>query len=466
MKCLVIVDSGAIARWKRECIERLRAVNDVEVTLDDPKNGWAGVVLDLREASVPSPSAQTEAECWYFCDAEGRPLGKLPAAAEIACGSPTFTIALRARRKDGPDVVLRSGRFKALYSYSRSLRVALGECMRWPVICLAAPASVQRIEAATASAEAVRFSRVRFLLRQFRLFAAHAYRHLFVDTRWRVGVVRDIPASFLSEHYLPDVEWLRGQPNFFADPFVLRCNDGAFILGERLDGVTRNGFIAGVAVDTEGRIVDRRTVLRGSSHLSYPYVFKDGDDWYMVPESADEHRIVLYRAEDFPYSWTRAATLIDGIAACDSTILRHSGLWWLFCTDRSRDSTLNLFLFYARELTGPWTPHRANPVKTDVRSARPAGMPFVVDGALYRPGQDCAESYGSAISFNRVRTLNELEYVEEEVSRSTLSGVHTISYADGIVAIDSKRDVLAAPSLVARRIGNLAGRVLRMKHAG
>jgi hypothetical protein len=466
MRCLVLVDRGVIARWKAKCIEQLRAENDVELQRDDSQSGWSGVLLDVRAASVPSVGASTDTECWYFCDAEGRPLGKFPGAAEIASGSPTFSIALRARRPDGTDVVLRSGRFKALYSYSRSMHVALGECARWPAICAAsAPASHQVVPPA-ASASTPRFSMVRFLLRQLRLFAAHAYRHFFLDTRWRVGVVHDTPASFLADRYLPDVEWLHGQPNFFADPFVLRCNDGAFILGERLDGATRNGFIGGIAVDSQGRIVERRTILRGNSHLSYPYVFKDGDEWYMVPESAAERCIVLYRATEFPYSWTRVATLIDGIAACDSTILRHGGRWWLYCTDCTRDSTLNLFLFHARELTGPWTPHPANPVKSDVCSARPAGMPFVVDGALYRPGQDCAESYGSAITFNRVTMLNELEYREEEVSRSTMSGVHTISYADGIVAIDSKRDVLAPPSLVARRLGKLAGRVLRMKHAG
>ncbi len=36
----------------------------------------------------------------------------------------------------------------------------------------------------------------------------------------------------------------------------------------------------------------------------------------------------------------------------------------------------------------PWVAHARNPVKTDARSARPGGTPFVVDGVLYRPGQD------------------------------------------------------------------------------
>ena len=418
------------------------------------------IVLDLRGGTPVSAGS------WYFCDGQGRPLGDLPGAREIAAGSPTIEMQLRSRGVDGRDALLRSGRFKSLYAYSRSMEVALRECMRWPSICLDASVTARPLgnrQSDEAPAESLPIAR--FLLCQSGAFLAHVYRHLFVDARWRVGVVRDSPASFLSRQYRPKIEWLREQRDFFADPFVLRCDEGAFILGESLDATTRNGFITAVAVDAGGCIVDRRTVLRCKSHLSYPYVFKDGDDWYLVPESAEQRCIALYSAVEFPYEWTRVATLIDGIAACDSTIIRHEGRWWLFCTDRSRDSNLNLFLFHAQQLTGPWTPHVANPVKTDVRSTRPAGMPFVVDGALYRPAQDCAESYGAAIRFNRVCKLNEREYEEEEVVASVLSGMHTISYADGIVAVDAKREVFASPRLIARRLSMLAARALRVSHA-
>jgi hypothetical protein len=463
MNCMVLTGGGAPARWKRECIELLRARNDVEIAPDDRQPPAADVILDLRTASIAS-GAPARGERWYFCDGEGRALGRFPGAAEIASGSRTFTIQLRARRSDGRDAVLRSGRFKALYSYRRSMKVALRECVRWPSICLALPNTEHRIVDPPASQSAPRFSMLKLMTRQIGLFTAHVYRHLFEDTKWRVGVIRDAPASFLAQHYRPDVEWISPEGEFFADPFVLHSNGRAIILGETLDAATRNGFIAGIAVDTRGHIVERRTVLRTGTHLSYPYVFKDGDDWYMVPESAAERRIVLHRAIEFPFSWTRVGTLIDGIAACDSTIFRHQGRWWLYCTDRSRDANLNLFLYYADVLTGPWTAHPANPVKTDIASARPAGMPFVVNGSLYRPAQDCAASYGSSIVFHRVVKLSETEYEEEAVSRSA-SGVHTISYADGIVAIDSKSDVVAPPGLVARRLSGLVLRVFGAGHA-
>ena len=40
-------------------------------------------------------------------------------------------------------------------------------------------------------------------------------------------------------------------------------------------------------------------------------------------------------------------------------------------------------------------------VKTDVRSARPAGTPFVYQGELYRPAQDCSRTYGGSIVIHR-----------------------------------------------------------------
>jgi hypothetical protein len=52
---------------------------------------------------------------------------------------------------------------------------------------------------------------------------------------------------------------------------------------------------------------------------------------------------------------------------------------------------------HADTITGPWIPHARWPVKIDIRGARPAGMMFNLDGRLFRPAQDCAETYGAGI---------------------------------------------------------------------
>jgi hypothetical protein len=73
---------------------------------------------------------------------------------------------------------------------------------------------------------------------------------------------------------------------------------------------------------------------------------------------------------------------------------------------------------------------------------------FRVGGELYRPSQNCSESYGGSVTLNRVRILSPTAFAEEYVltvppianSRYPL-GLHTIAFADGFVVIDGKTRV-------------------------
>jgi hypothetical protein len=87
-----------------------------------------------------------------------------------------------------------------------------------------------------------------------------------------------------------------------------------------------------------------------------------------------------------------------------------------------------------------------NPVKTDVRSSRPAGAFVRVDGELYRPAQDCALRYGSAIAINRVVALDEQRFREEvafvlrpDPNGPFPDGMHTINGLGDVTVIDGQR---------------------------
>jgi hypothetical protein len=103
-----------------------------------------------------------------------------------------------------------------------------------------------------------------------------------------------------------------------------------------------------------------------------------------------------------------------------------------------------LHLYHAPTPMGPWTPHRRNPVVSDVRSARPAGTLFQRSGAWYRPSQDCSRSYGSALNIQRILRLDESTYLEETVGRVApdwapgLTGVHTVNALGGLTVIDAR----------------------------
>ena len=128
----------------------------------------------------------------------------------------------------------------------------------------------------------------------------------------------------------------------------------------------------------------------------------------------------------------------------DATLHRERGRWWMLVTvaEPGTDGYDELHLYSAERLTGAWLPHPSNPVKSDVRSARPAGRLFVRDGALYRPAQICAPLYGSGVSINRVLELAPDRYAEREEHHVVPAhaggalGLHTVNRAGALSVVD------------------------------
>lgn len=140
---------------------------------------------------------------------------------------------------------------------------------------------------------------------------------------------------------------------------------------------------------------------------------------------------------------TQKVTIFPRCELLDPTIFQWNGKWWLFALDESCSKNTDLHVYFAENWQGAWRAHPLNPVKTDIRSARPAGTPFVYDGKLYRPSQDCATHYGSATVVNEIMELSESDFYERPVTRvlplqdSGYSyGLHTISEVGPFTLID------------------------------
>jgi hypothetical protein len=205
---------------------------------------------------------------------------------------------------------------------------------------------------------------------------------------------------------------------FYADPFLFRRDDRRFIFFEDYECSCRRAEIRYVEIDERGGHCPPRAALRQDCHLSYPFVFEEGDSVYMLPETAGRRTIELYRAARFPGDWTLERVLLRDISATDATLVRHGGRLWLFAAvavDGGRPID-ELFVFSADSLEGEWEPHPMNPVVSDVRRARPAGRVFLRDGHLIRPAQDCSRSYGWRLVFNRIEALTPTDYREKPVA--------------------------------------------------
>ena len=231
---------------------------------------------------------------------------------------------------------------------------------------------------------------------------------------------------------------------FYADPFVVERDGRTWLFFEDYEYAEGRGVISCAEVGADGRLEPSEVVLETAGHLSYPYVFFDGDVAWMIPESAAEGTVQLYRATDFPHVWEPQAEIFAG-PALDSSVWQEDGLWWLFLTLREpRGGATMLWLFYAESLRGPWTFHPRNPISADVRWSRGAGAIHRRHGRLVRPSQDGSRGYGFSFSLNEITTLSPTAYQEHPIVTVTpdwapsLVATHTYNRSGPIEVTDAK----------------------------
>ena len=190
---------------------------------------------------------------------------------------------------------------------------------------------------------------------------------------------------------------------------------------EVLDRRTDKGCI-GLSTSATATVWDYwGIVLVEGFHLSYPYVFEWDGEWYMLPESYQAGAVTLYRSRSFPTVWERAAVLVDAPYLVDPSLLRHDGTWWLFAEANPKFRHDRLRLFFADELSGPWTEHPKSPlVDGDRRVARPAGRVIATDQGILRFAQDCSTDYGSGVRALQITTLTPTEYAEHELTSNPI----------------------------------------------
>jgi hypothetical protein len=250
----------------------------------------------------------------------------------------------------------------------------------------------------------------------------------------------------------------------YADPFVLEHGGRRHVFVEDIDARTGHGVISTFEVPRAGDDVDAEVVLQRPYHLSYPFVLSVGGVPYMIPESAQNRTVDLFRAVRFPQSWALSQTLLHDVAAVDATIVEHEGLFWLFANVLEHGTQYGdeLSVFHAPSLFDEWTPHPMNPVVSDVTRARPAGRLFRHEGSLIRPGQDSSRRYGGSVVLNRVDVLTEREYRETPIARlgpdwrRDNRGTHTYNREGTLAVVDGRRWVT--------RIASRRGRLVRRRH--
>lgn len=279
------------------------------------------------------------------------------------------------------------------------------------------------------------------------LLARKAWRRLRrrpTTEHWRLAIRsgNSLDVASASAPNLSGFRWIESpKGRFYADPFMLHEGGKDWVFFEDFDYATRRGRISCAEV-ANGGLGQTTAALETPYHLSYPCLFRDAGDLYMIPESLANGTVELYRCTRFPDQWEIVKVLFKA-RTVDTSLWIENGLYWFFVTfQEPRGFGTQLWLFYSSTLTGEWTPHPASPLSTDVRNSRGAGALFRQDGKLFRPSQDCSRHYGYRITFNEVLVLNRDEYQEKSVTNidpvwaPDLLATHTYSRAGQVEIID------------------------------
>ena len=235
---------------------------------------------------------------------------------------------------------------------------------------------------------------------------------------------------------------------FWADPLLIKNNNKYYVFIEELIFKNKLGHLSVMEIDKEGNYSVPKKILEKKYHLSYPFVFKENDTFYMIPETSGNNDIQLYKCTEFPLKWELEKILMKNVIAVDTTIHKINDTYWMFTNIKKQKGAskhVELFLFSSKNLiTDKWKEHPLNPIINDVKKARPAGSLFISNNKLFRPSQNCSNYYGYGLNMSVITQLSQTRYEEKTVHSIIpnwdidVNSTHTFNSIDNLFIADIK----------------------------
>ncbi|WP_298480326.1 hypothetical protein [uncultured Maribacter sp.] len=207
---------------------------------------------------------------------------------------------------------------------------------------------------------------------------------------------------------------------FWADPFIFPYNSNNYIFFENFSYKTKKGKIS-CGIIKNNKIINKTDVLELNTHLSYPYIFKENGDIFLMPENTEKGGLHIYKCIEFPNKWELYSSCFKGERIADASFFKDkNNQKWLFLNKGSTENVPlenELYIYKIDSLKfNTIISHKENPVLIDSRVARNAGATFNFQNKVYRPSQANIEGiYGKHININKIEILNIDEYKERIV---------------------------------------------------
>ncbi len=230
-----------------------------------------------------------------------------------------------------------------------------------------------------------------------------------------------------------------------ADPILVQEGSKTFLFYEACH--KGKGVIEVIELFENGEVSEPSIILEKEYHLSYPFVFKEKDKWYMIPESSANNTVDLYVAKKFPYEWEKIRTVLNDHAV-DTSVYKidEKYLMITFFPVKGSEAVIPKPFWLKKDRDGKVVLVKLFWDEYNKFENRGAGEYFVIDNKLYRPSQiNSIDSYGNGIAINEVK-INGNQYGEKKIfellaedvkfDRYRIDGLHTYTQTEKYEAID------------------------------
>ena len=263
---------------------------------------------------------------------------------------------------------------------------------------------------------------------------------------WNIAIRQCETGTILSDYITPFNVIPNGRYLWAADPFLFVYEYQLYVFAEVYDYRVGRGGIAYAVYDEERHIINEwKFCIIEKYHMSFPFIYEENGEIYLMPETNSGYCLNRYRAEQFPDKWEKEE-LISDVRLSDTAIFNIDGEKWIYSLRKdlnNSDKQWAAIYKYDKNII-----LNDDIYSTDMESCRLGGAFFKLDGKLVKVAQDCSKTYGGGLVFQEFSKSNDLfqEKTIKKIYPSDLRfdsniqayGIHTYNSCSGYEVIDIK----------------------------
>ncbi len=284
---------------------------------------------------------------------------------------------------------------------------------------------------------------IKYIFKKYtKLLKSRFNQYIGVKKKWSVSFVNDSKIE-IDFNKLITIE--NPPHRFLADPFVIKKDGRNICFVEDYCFKKKRAKISAYELFSHD-YKKIGTALEEDFHLSFPFVFKNNEEIFMIPETGEVNEIRLYKCINFPLEWKLEKTLIKNIDAVDTVVFKKGNKWYMLsnvCSSFINEHDSELHLYTSENLfSDNWVKSESNPIIFDSEKARNGGF-FCFQNSYYRVNQVHKQNqYGYSLKINKILSINENFYEEKEVNEfkpvflNSLIGTHHFQINEEFSVID------------------------------